>query len=486
MDGRVLLTDLSDEERAAALQRYKLLRPHIEGGVPLPVLVRSNGVPLRTAERWVAQYRAHGLAGLARKPRRDAGKRRLPDQLVRLIEGLALRRPPIPIAAVHRQAITVAKQQNWPTPSYSAVYEVVRDLDPGMMTLAHEGSKAYQDQFDLLYRREVERPNEVWLGDHTPIDVWVSGDAGEPIRPWLTVILDDYSRAVAGYRFSLQGPSTQQTSLTLRQAIWRKADPRWHVCGIPDTFYTDNGGDFTSRHLEQVSADLKMELVFSWPGNPRGRGKMERFFLTVDQLFLCTQPGYSPKGLPSGDVLLSLEELDTRFLHFLLEDYHRRPHSETGMAPADRWEAGGFLPRMSDSLEQLDLLLLTVAVGRKVHRDGIRFQGLRYLDLTLAAYIGETVTIRYDPRDMAEIRVFHNDRFLCRAICQELAGEEISLKEIIRARSDRRRELRAGLRERNAVVEALLGIERARSQRQDQNSPAPAETAPRLKRYENE
>ena len=62
---------------------------------------------------------------------------------------------------------------------------------------------------------------------------------------------------------------------------------------------------------------------------------------------------------------------------------------------------------MPDSLEQLDLLLLTVAKPRKIHPDGIHFQGLRYLDPVLAAYVGETVIIRYDPRDMAEIRVFH-------------------------------------------------------------------------------
>src|SRR3712207_7225201 len=46
--------------------------------------------------------------------------------------------------------------------------------------------------------------------------------------------------------------------------------------------------------------------------------------------------------------------------------------------------------------------------ARRVHRDGIWFQGLRYLDLTLAAYVGEAVTIRYDPRDLAEIRVFQD------------------------------------------------------------------------------
>ena len=50
---------------------------------------------------------------------------------------------------------------------------------------------------------------------------------------------------------------------------------------------------------------------------------------------------------------------------------------------------GAFIPQMPGSLEQLDLLLLTVA-RPKVHPDGIHFQGLRYLDPVLAAYVGET------------------------------------------------------------------------------------------------
>ena len=75
---------------------------------------------------------------------------------------------------------------------------------------------------------------------------------------------------------------------------------------------------------------------------------------------------------------------------------HHTPNSA-----GKRWEAGGFLPRMPDSLERLDLLLLTVARKRKVHPDSIRYQRLRYVDTTFAAYIGESVTLRYDPRDMA-------------------------------------------------------------------------------------
>ena len=59
------------------------------------------------------------------------------------------------------------------------------------------------------------------------------------------------------------------------------------------------------------------------------------------------------------------------------------------MAPQHAWTRDGWLPRLPDSLEALDELLLTVPTTRKVHRDGIRFQGLRYLATTLAGYVGE-------------------------------------------------------------------------------------------------
>jgi hypothetical protein len=74
----------------------------------------------------------------------------------------------------------------------------------------------------------------------------------------------------------------------------------------------------------------------------------------------------------------------------------------------------------------------------------------------LKAYVGETVTLRFDPRDMAEIRIFHKDRFLCQAICPELAGATVPLREILRARNRRRRELWGVLRDRQSTVDALL------------------------------
>ncbi len=346
-------------------------------------------------------------------------------------------------------------------PSYSTVYAIIRGIDPALRTLAVDGAKRYAEVFELVYRRQAARPNEIWQADHTQLDLWVVTPAGQPTRPWQTGIEHDHSRANAGYAGNLGAPSALQTALALRQAIWRKADPAWHVCGIPSMFYTDHDSDFTSRHLEQVAADLGMRLVFSLPGQPpRGRGKVERYLDTVNQMCLAALPGYAPRGTRdrAGQARLTLAELDAALGEFIVKVYNHRVHGETGQPPQARWEAGGFLPRLPESAEQLDLLLLTVAKSRKVHPDGIHFQGLRYLDPVLAAYVGEPVTIRYDPRDLAEIRVFHRDRFLTRAICPDLAAATVSLKEITAARTARRRELRRQIGERASVVDRLIAV----------------------------
>src|SRR5262245_42317545 len=251
------LAALPPDDRTRALERYRMLQPCVEHAVPLPHVARQHGIALRTLERWLAQYRRHGLAGLMRRGRSDRGHHRgLRPELKECIEGLALRKPPPTVALIHRQVQGVARRNGWPVPNYQRVYRIVKQLDPALVMLAHQGSKAYRTTYDLLYRHEAEKPNELWQADHTQLDIWVREPNGALVRPWLTVVMYDYSRAIAGFRLSFDAPSSIQTALTLRQAIWRKAQPQWKIMGIPATFYSDNGSDFTSQHLEQVSADL--------------------------------------------------------------------------------------------------------------------------------------------------------------------------------------------------------------------------------------
>jgi hypothetical protein len=49
--------------------------------------------------------------------------------------------------------------------------------------------------------------------------------------------------------------------------------------------------------------------------------------------------------------------------------------------------------------------------------------------------------------------------FLCRAICQELAGSTVSLKEIKKARAERRKQVKAGLSTHAVVVEQFIAVQ---------------------------
>nr|WP_220199342.1 DDE-type integrase/transposase/recombinase [Ktedonospora formicarum] len=346
------LSELTERQRAEAYRRYEVVREHVEEGIAQTVVARERGVPLKTLQRWVRQYREDGLCGLARPPRVDRGKRRgISEEVVKVVEGLALRTPRRSLATIHRQVSKIALEQGWEEPSYTQVYRIVKELPPALVTLAQQGAGMYREEYDLLYRREAGRANEIWQADHCLLPILVKDGQGKSGRPWLTVIEDDKSRAIAGYRLSWSAPSAIQTALTLRQAIWRKEDPGWQICGIPDVFYTDHGTDFTSVHLSQTGADLKIQLVFSQVGRPRGRGKIERFFQSVEQLLLEQLPGYAPSEAWPGAGephrreragVLTLEELEQHFRTWLLSDYHYRIQKGQRKGPRSAGKKGDF------------------------------------------------------------------------------------------------------------------------------------------------
>ncbi|WP_311200932.1 Mu transposase C-terminal domain-containing protein [Brevibacterium casei] len=164
------------------------------------------------------------------------------------------------------------------------------------------------------------------------------------------------------------------------------------MCGIPDVLHVDHDSDFTSHQLEYTATALKIRIIYSTIARPQGRGKIERFLGTLNTELLST--------------------LDEAIGDFI-SAYNERPHREIKTSPKAAWIGQGWLPRMPETLAELDGLLLTVPKHRTVRRDGIHFQGQRYLSPTLASLVGKPVTIRYDPSDISKVRVYEHDTFIC-------------------------------------------------------------------------
>ena len=98
-----------------------------------------------------------------------------------------------------------------------------------------------------------------------------------------------------------------------------------------------------------------------------------------------------------------------------------------------RWEAGRMaqLPLLGE--RELDICLLR-RDQRTVYRNGyIQFANLTYQGEHLAAYAGETMILRYDPRDITTVWIYQlqnsKEVFLTRAHAQGLETEILAYAE---------------------------------------------------------
>jgi putative transposase len=66
------LASRSESGRKIALDRFRLLQPHLEERRLLKAVARAAGIGYRTVQRWKMRYRKYGLAGLARDDRSEA------------------------------------------------------------------------------------------------------------------------------------------------------------------------------------------------------------------------------------------------------------------------------------------------------------------------------------------------------------------------------------------------------------------------------
>lgn len=104
----------------------------------------------------------------------------------------------------------------------------------------------------------------------------------------------------------------------------------------------------------QVAADLNFELVHSTTARPQGRGKIKRFFGTVNTELLSVLPGHLAEGQRRPVPQLTLDQLYAELRRLIVSNYNHRVHSETGKTPTDAWISGRPQPPERDDRAQRD------------------------------------------------------------------------------------------------------------------------------------
>ncbi|MBU6453385.1 MAG: DDE-type integrase/transposase/recombinase [Cyanobacteria bacterium REEB67] len=476
-----LLQDDSDSLN----EKYLLIAPCIEQGMSLLQRSKETGVHRNTLGRLKRRFENGGMTALERTARADKDSHEVTPIVSEIIRAHLIVMHHQSVKTVQRLVTRICEKQDWQPPTYWTVYRIKQKIPKDLLALSKNRAE-YKRLYELVHRFEASTPNELWQADHNFMDILVWDENGNAIKPVLTVILDDYSRAVAGYFIDFSPPSAQRTATALRRAIWHKPEPKWLVCGIPDKLYTDRGADFVSRRLHQISVELDFELIKGRPYHPQGKGKIERFFETMNQKFLCQLDGYTPENKAPQKPGLTLDQLKKAFHDWLVNEYMQEKNEEIGESPFVRWTKMLQVPRMPKSVDELHLLLMCVSDSRKVHPSGIKINTFRYISTELQnGYVSESVQVRFDPIDLSKIFVFHKDVFICEAECKELNGKQYTVSEIMVARASRRKELNAQISSSKKLVETYSGLA-ARLPTSPQPTPGttqPMVTPSTIKRY---
>lgn len=324
-----------------ALFRYQVICPALDPGLS----TRARGRVVRqiaagmhehpisgavsysreSIDRWVRAYRRGGFDALV--PAISQPAPRTEPAVLEMAAGLKRENPGRTAAQVAR--ILVAST-GW-SPSESTLLRLFHRRE-----LMGPASGATGEVFG---RFEAEAANERWAGDalHGPK---VAGR-----KAYLFAFIDDHSRLIPGYRFGF-AEDTVRLSAAFNRALTAR--------GVPQTLYVDNGSAYVDAWLLRACGVLGVRLVHATPNRPQGKGKIERFFRTVREQFLIeitdtTADEIAAAGKTPAE---ALSELNALFAAWVETVYHRAVHSETGMAPIDRWDeswaAAGHRPALPD------------------------------------------------------------------------------------------------------------------------------------------
>ncbi|RJX68509.1 transposase [Tsuneonella suprasediminis] len=300
---------------------------------------------------------------------------------------------------------------------------------------------------------------QIGLMDDTVVDLVTVLDMDRGFvagRPYLTVLIDVYSRCVLAMTVSFQPPTVAKAAECVRTAMsclregnrpkiglrkdWLERHPALAtINGKFAKIVTDNGFNYVVPAFSEMMLDLGIVHELAPVRSPRHKAIVERFFRSFNTFLIDKLPGATldPSIMrkfgidPSSEACITLSELRELISQFL-RLYHITHHSGIDAVPLQKWAASAAV-HGRDMI--LDERLIDVVTGVTVHRKRITAGGgLRMFDMTwkgagieeainrlaaaephktrLEATAAVTTKVKYDPDNLLYAHIFVGDDWI--------------------------------------------------------------------------
>jgi len=447
-DKESLAQEKAVNEFQVALEVIKV--PRAERRAAIRQMAATFGYNEATAYRRLKLVRIHGTAdALLHAVRSDAGKRRLAAEVVKIVrDHLAAHRfvaEARTLPAVLELVNGALRVKGLKKISLSTLQSFEKETTLKQKLEAQGRKKKAADAFrpKVGHLPNADYPLAIAQVDHTPIQIClVDEEDRQPIDdPWLTLVIDCYSRMVLGFFLSFDPPSTLSTGMALAHAFLPKEEflrsqgvaGEWPCWGFPDVILVDNATELNGRMMHGARRRYRFTLRDRPVGAPNFGGHVESAFKTFMHEFKSVPGTKFSNPIERGEydsqgrAIFTIAEFEAFFTEFLVNDYHVRKHTGDGMdgaVPLTKWRQGTFegdrMPPTGPPPRPADPLSLRISLmpfeRRTIRNSTVTMLTHEYHNGRLAV-IGDAVDlkkpiddrlfeVRYDPRNISKVWLY--------------------------------------------------------------------------------
>ena len=435
-------------------------------GVALDAYREEKTLSPSTIRRWRGDYKRDGLAGLLSEHGTSAGTQPSvsPEARILLLAHLA-ENPHIRPAKLLELAEGELKDA---APSRASVYRFAKKFkkdNPELYALIEDPRK-WKNSYLAAFgdaAHDVTHFCHTWEADSTKNDV-ITADGK---RCAVIMTIDVYS----GRKKIVVAPVTRSLAVA---ACLRKCFLDW---GVVKRLRTDNGKDYTSRHITAILTAFGIEQKLGRKYQGQDKPFVERGLQTYLHDLVELLPGYCghsvgerqalrekavwaakimEPGADAAEIPFTLAEMQLFADRWVIRDETKPRKKFGGRSPLEVSQTSPRQPEAITNPRVLDILLAPVAtptVGKK----GITLDSGHYTAPELVDFIGCKVEVRRDLLDAGTIYVFTKAdgklRYVCTAEDKALAG--LKLEAYLAARKAKDRQLKEKVRALRTLSETV-------------------------------
>jgi putative transposase len=434
---RQVLNETSRKDIETANSRYQAILPYLE------VSHTPGNDMSRSIRRWISNYRhadisyGYGYIGLIPRSSRRGNRTAKVDtndkQL--MLDFIKGDYETFTQKSIRASYIKYKKriEDGGGTPlSYKTYSVAAKSRDQYQQTKKRKGKRAaYQvrPQTQLIANElnQAQFPFDQAHIDHTQLDEELASSiTGQAIgRPWLTLMVDDFSRRILAHYLTFDPPSYRSCMAVMRECVRRHGR-------LPKTIIVDNGAEFNSVYFESFLARYECHKKSIPPGQPRNNSVGERVFSTLNTTFLYNligntqltkQPRQVTKSVnPKNLAIWTFSQFQERLAEWCYEVYDTLQHEELKMSPREAFERSvaetGL--RMSRFIAYTqDFVISTLpstprGVAKIQPNKGVLINYIWYWHDAFRSpkVINTKVPVRYDPFDMSVGYAFVEGRWV--------------------------------------------------------------------------